>query len=125
MHNLVIESPYPFSEDSDFKKILLWTIDYVRNEFKRQGDPETIIVSSPTVYYKVTTGELTMDSDIIENCSNKKIKMLITSSLTFLGGDWSTVHKKRNATITKTAMEKNIITIFGEKIPWNQGKSKK
>jgi len=117
-----LSSPYPFTEGSDFKEMLLHVIQYVRDEFHRRKET-VIIVSSPTVFYKVSSGEITV-SEKLHECSPKKLKILVTLSLTFLGGQWSTKHKKRNATVDKKTMEKNIMKIFGEPIPWKPTKTK-
>jgi hypothetical protein len=110
--------PYPFSESSDFKEMLLHVIKYTRDEFYRR-DKDRIVISSPTIFYKVSHGEITI-SDKLNGCSKKKLKILVTLSLTFLGGQWDTKHKKRNAIVDKTIMENKIIDIFGEKIPWKK-----
>jgi hypothetical protein len=104
--------------------MLLHVIEYIRGEFHRRN-PKTddIVVSSPTIFYKFSSGEIPIDKKLLE-CSPKKQKILITLSVTYLGGQWSTKHKKRNAIVSKTVMEENIIKIFGEKVPWNQNQKK-
>jgi hypothetical protein len=118
-----LSAPYPFTEDSDFKEMLLHVIQYTRDEFHRRKTT-TMVVSSPTIFYKVSSGEIVV-GDKLRACSPKKQKILVTLSVTFLGGQWSTKHKKRNATVDKETMEKNILKIFGEKIPWKPKKKEK
>ena len=117
-----LSAPYPFTESSDFKEMLLQVIDYIRGEFEKRKDKK-IIISSPLIYYKISSGEIPVSLKL-DQCSDKKKKILVTLSITFLGGQWSTKHKKRNATVTKEVMEKNILKIFGEKIPWKPRKLK-
>lgn len=119
MINHHLQTPYNFSEESTFRMMLLHVIQYIRDEFHRQGNPKTTIISSPLINYKVTSGEITVEEEL-RQCSQKKTKILITLSVSFLGGQWSTKHKKRNAIVTKTVMEENILKIFGEKIPWKK-----
>ena len=111
-----VGKPYVFSEDSNFRLMLLDMLQYIRGEL-RSKKMKSMVVSSPTIYYKMTHDEIPVDEKL-KSCSPNKLNILITLSLTYLGGEWTTKHKKRNATIKKETMENNVIKIFGKRVPW-------
>jgi hypothetical protein len=117
-----LQTPYKFSEDSDFKRVMLVVINHIRGLFEDKGDM-SIVVSSRTIQYKIEIGQIQVE-EILKNMAPRKLRLLISLSMTFLGGQWETKHNRRNALMNKETMETQIKEIFGRSIPWKTTQKK-